>query len=147
MLAFHLKLFKLRQISGKCIERKIKYYLSKWHKTRKENPWVSTLLSNMIQKTPIIGQIALWRMKINEGIRPKKISAIKLVAAILLKRMLERIINEHRAVFIYNLSFKLPNFDNFDTGSLITTGRDEDYLSMISATRSVSRDKKSLDPK
>lgn len=147
LLAFYVKLFKLRQINERCIVNKLKHYLRRWHRTRKDNPWVSTILTNMIQNTPIIGQIALWRMKINQGIRPRKMNAIKLVAAILMKRVFQKIINDHQAVFIYNLSFQLPNFDNFDSGSLVTTGKEDDYVSLISAVKSQQNEKKAFDPK
>jgi len=55
MLLNYLKLFKLRLINGKYSEKKLKHYLRKWYDKRKENPFVNSIIKNIIIRTPITG--------------------------------------------------------------------------------------------
>ena len=116
------KMFKLMLINRKYSEQKQKYYLRKWYQKRSENPFVNNVINNIIRRTSITSQIALWRMKINDGPKPVRINPLKWVAAINLKNTLKNHINDNQAIFLFNMQEKLPNLDIFNSNSTFRYG-------------------------
>ena len=96
-------MFKLRLINIKYSEKKSKYYVRKWLKISKYNPWVDVILTNIVRKTRIVDQISLWRMKINPKNKIIKMDPTRFVAAIQIKRFMTKIIGDHGAIFMWNL--------------------------------------------
>lgn len=61
-------------------------------------------------------------MKISEGRPLIWINPLKWVAAILIKKILKNKINDHQAIFLYNMAEQLPNLDIFKSVSTVTHG-------------------------
>lgn len=59
-------------------------------------------MTNIARMTAINPQIALWRMKIHDGPRPRKINPLKWVACIKLKQFFYKKIQEYLEEIIWS---------------------------------------------
>ncbi len=95
--------FKLFSIAKKYENKKIKYYLNRWFRQRKVNLFHGQTINNIITKTSIIPQIALWRMIIYKKKRRKKLNPLKFLACVKIRRLLQKKLEEQRIHFLFQL--------------------------------------------